>query len=161
MVAAATIDEAGMARESHTMQVMTSSQLMTWATPKEWYDYLNLEFGFTLDPCCVSETAKCDLFFTPEDDGLRQSWADQRVFMNPPYGREIGKWMQKAYTEARDHGALVVCLVPARVDTQWWHDYAVKAHDIRFPVGRIKFDGASSSAPFPSAIVVYRPWMRK
>ena len=140
----------------HTMAVMTSSKDMTWATPQTWFDYLNLEFDFTLDPCCVPETAKCAKFYTPADDGLSKSWADERVFMNPPYGREIGAWMKKAYKEARDNMALVVCFVPARVDTNWWHDYAAKAADIRFPKGRVKFAGAENSAPFPIAIVIFR-----
>lgn len=139
-----------------SMAVMTSSSRMTWATPQQWYDYLNLEFGFTLDPCCVPETAKCAKYYTPEDDGLAHSWAGERVFMNPPYGREIGAWMRKAYTEARDGHALVVAFVPARVDTAWWHEYAVKATEIRFPKGRVKFAGATHSAPFPIAIVIYR-----
>ena len=121
-----------------------------------WFDYLDLEFDFTLDPCCFPETAKCAKFFTPTEDGLTQSWQDERVFMNPPYGRQIGDWMGKAYREARDNGALVVCLVPARVDTEWWHRFAVKG-EIRFPKGRITFDGAPAPAPFPVAIVIFRP----
>ncbi len=141
----------------HTMDVMTSSKDMTWATPQKWFDYLNLEFKFTLDPCCVPGTAKCKKFYTPEDNGLSKSWEDERVFMNPPYGREIPKWMKKAHDEALSNGALVVCLIPARVDTEWWHRYAVKAADIRYPKGRIKFAGADSAAPFPVAIVIFRP----
>lgn len=142
---------------NHTMDVMTSSKDMTWATPQEWFDYLDLEFGFTLDPCCVEATAKCQLFYTPETDGLKQAWTNQRVFMNPPYGAEMYRWMQKAYEECRTNGALVVCFVPARVDTQWWHNFAAKASDIRFPIGRVKFAGAESGAPFPVAIVIFRP----
>lgn len=142
---------------NHIMDVMTSSDDMTWATPKEWFDYLNLEFKFTLDPCCVEATAKCKKFFTPAEDGLSQSWQDERVFMNPPYGRDIPKWLKKAYEEARDNGALVVCFVPARVDTEWWHRYAVKATEIRFPIGRVKFEGAENMAPFPVAVIVFRP----
>ena len=60
--------------KAHIMRVMTSSDDMTWATPKKWFDYLNLEFGFTLDPCCLPETAKCKKFYTPKDDGLAQSF---------------------------------------------------------------------------------------
>ena len=148
--------EAEETKQCHTMRVMSSSKDMTWATPKEWFEYLDLEFGFTLDPCCLHETAKCAKHYTPEEDGLAQSWQDERVFMNPPYGREIPKWMCKAYTEARDNGALVVCLVPARVDTEWWHRYASKG-EVRFPKGRIRFAGAEAGAPFPVAIVVFRP----
>jgi phage N-6-adenine-methyltransferase len=139
------------------MDLMASSEDMTWATPVEWFEYLDLEFGFDLDPCCTKDTAKCNDFFTPLEDGLKQSWAERRVFMNPPYGKEIVLWMRKAYEEARDNGALVVCLVPARVDTEWWHRYATKG-EVRFPVGRIKFVGPKNdSAPFPSAIVIFRP----
>lgn len=143
----------------NSLRVMTKSTDMTWATPQDWFDYLNLEFKFTLDPCCVEETAKCKKFYTPDDDGLSKSWADERVFMNPPYGRELPKWMHKAYTEARDNGALVVCFVPARVDTQWWHQSAVKG-EVRFPVGRVKFGDATASAPFPVAVVIFRPFCR-
>jgi site-specific DNA-methyltransferase (adenine-specific) len=141
----------------HTMSVITSSKSNEWATPQEWFDYLNLEFKFTLDPCCLPHSAKCKKFYTPIEDGLKQSWAEERVFMNPPYGREIPKWMEKAYEEARDNNALVVCLVPARVDTEWWHKFASKATDIRFPIGRLKFGGSKTSAPFPCAIVIFRP----
>ncbi len=139
------------------MNVLTMSHNMMWATPQEWFGYLNLEFKFTLDPCCTHETAKCARHFTPAEDGLAQSWADERVFMNPPYGNNLPKWMRKAYLEARDNGALVVAFVPARVDTQWWHSYAAKATEVRFPIGRVTFVGAEHPAPFPVAIVVFRP----
>lgn len=142
--------------KNRTMEVMTRSGDMTWATPQAWFDYLDLEFGFTLDPCCVHETAKCKKHFTPTEDGLAQPWTDERVFMNPPYGRELVRWMKKAHDEALTGGALVVCLVPARVDTDWWHRFASKG-EIRFPKGRVKFAGAENSAPFPVAIVIFRP----
>jgi phage N-6-adenine-methyltransferase len=142
---------------NHTMTVMTASENMKWATPQDWFDYLDLEFDFTLDPCCEHETAKCERHFTPAEDGLAHAWTDERVFMNPPYGRELGRWMEKAYRECRDNGALVVAFVPARVDTEWWHQYAAKATEVRFPKGRVKFAGADNSAPFPVAVVVFRP----
>ena len=141
---------------SHSREVMSSSKDMTWATPQQWFDYLNLEFKFTLDPCCHHETAKCEKYYTPVEDGLKQSWAEERVFMNPPYGAALFNWMEKAYIECKDNKALVVCLVPARVDTQWWHQFAAKG-EVRFPIGRIKFAGADNSAPFPVAIVIFRP----
>ena len=148
-------------KTAHLLAIMTSSKDTTWATPQEWFDYLDLEFDFTLDPCCVPETAKCARYYTPVEDGLSQSWAEERVFMNPPYGREIGLWMKKAYEESRDRMAFVVCFVPARVDTNWWHNYAAKATKIRFPKGRVKFRNADNSvdngAPFPVAIVIFRP----
>lgn len=140
---------------SHARAIQHSSVDTLWATPSEWFAYLNLEFKFTLDPCCQPETAKCKRFFTPFENGLAQSWKDERVFMNPPYD-DIAAWMQKAHDEARNNGALVVCFVPARVDTDWWHRYAVKG-EIRFPKGRVKFEGASKTAPFPTAIVIFRP----
>jgi phage N-6-adenine-methyltransferase len=139
------------------MQLMGSCERTDWATPQAWFDYLHLEFKFTLDPCCTHANAKCARRYTPAEDGLAQSWADERVFMNPPYGRELPRWLKKAYEAARDHGALVVCFVPARVDTEWWHRYAAKASEIRFPVGRVKFTGAETGAPFPVAIVIFRP----
>ena len=124
-----------------------------YPTPQEWFDYLDLEFGFTLDPCCAHGTAKCAKHYTEAEDGLSKSWEDERVFMNPPYGRNIGPWMEKAYAESK-RGALVVCFVPARVDTNWWHDYAIKG-EIRLPKGRCK-NADGSAWPFPVAVVIYR-----
>jgi len=140
----------------NSMKVMSSSEDMTWATPQEWFNYLNLEFKFTLDPCCSERTAKCKKFYTEEDDGLSKSWCNERVFMNPPYGKHLATWMGKAMGEARDNGALVVCFVPARVDTQWWHNFAVKASEIRYPIGRVKNE-TGVAWPFPVGIVVFRP----
>jgi phage N-6-adenine-methyltransferase len=149
-------ERGGYSATTHSRQVMSSSCDMTWATPHQWFEYLDLEFGFTLDPCCTHETAKCAKHYTPSENGLVQSWQDERVFMNPPYGKELGRWIKKAYVEARDNGALVVCFVPARVDTNWWHNYASKG-EVRFPKGRVKFAGAKASAPFPVAVVIFRP----
>lgn len=131
-----------------------SSATDLWATPQATFDALNAEFGFEVDVCATSDNAKCDLFFTQEVDGLAQNWGQAVCWMNPPYGREIGKWMRKAL-ESSQGGATVVCLVPARTDTAWWHDYAAKG-EIRFLRGRLKFGGSPNSAPFPSAIVVFR-----
>lgn len=131
-----------------------SSATSEWSTPQGLYDALHAEFAFTLDPCCTTATAKCPKFFTLENDGLVQDWSQDRVFMNPPYGREIGLWMRKAYEDSLV-GALVVCLVPSRTDTAWWHDYAMKG-EIRFLRGRVKFGGHKNSAPFPSAVIVFR-----
>ena len=127
----------------------------SWETPQALFDELNAEFGFTLDPCCTPETAKCARFFTPDDDGLSQSWAGEVVFMNPPYGREMGEWIQKAFFEARA-GATVVCLLPARTDTAWWHDYCEK-WEYYFLRGRLRFGRSKINAPFPSAVVIFRP----
>jgi len=133
------------------------SQTNEWATPQHVFDALNSEFNFTLDPCATAENHKCARFFTLEDDGLAHSWASERVFMNPPYGRVIGNWIAKSYTEI---DALTVCLIPARTDTRYWHDYCMHASEIRFVVGRIRFGDSRNSAPFPSAVVVFVPGIR-
>jgi site-specific DNA-methyltransferase (adenine-specific) len=139
-----------------TSNVHFSSASNEWDTPPDFYDKLHKEFGFTLDPCCTHENAKCPKHFTQAENGLTQDWSGERVFMNPPYGREIGQWMKKAWEESR-RGALVVCLVPARTDTAWWHNYAIKGTEIRYIRGRLKFGGAANSAPFPSAVVIFNP----
>jgi phage N-6-adenine-methyltransferase len=114
-----------------------------WETSQVWFDGLNSIYGgFTLDPCATAESAKCDRFYTRSDDGLSQPWTG-KVFMNPPYGRHIGKWVKKAWEESRK-GALVVCVLPLRIDTRWWHNYARRGH-VYFLEG----------APFPSAIVTF------
>lgn len=135
------------------MSVHTSSKKHDWPTPPYIYDPLHAKYKFTLDPCASPENAKCDKFFTYHENGLIQAWSKDVVFMNPPYGRSIGKWMAKAYLESRK-GATVVCLVPSRTDTAWWHDFAMKG-DITFLRGRIIFEGAKHNAPFPSAVVVF------
>ena len=133
---------------------MFTSKTDLWATPIEFYQKLNEIYGFTLDVCVTKENAKCQNYFTKELDGLQQNWHGI-VWMNPPYGREIIKWMKKAYQSSLE-GATVVCLVPARTDTVWWHTYAMKG-EITFIKGRLKFGGSKNSAPFPSAVVVFKP----
>ena len=132
---------------------MFTSSTSEWETPQWLFDELNAEFGFDLDVCATAENAKCERFFTLEQNGLVQVWAGT-CWMNPPYGREIGRWIQKAYESARE-GSTVVCLVPARTDTRWWHDYCMKG-EIRFLRGRLRFGKSKNSAPFPSVIVIFR-----
>ena len=134
--------------------LMFSSKDQTWETPIELFNKLDKEFNFTLDPCCTEETAKCKKYYTPTENGLIQDWQNEIVFMNPPYGREISDWLKKAYEESLK-GSLVVCLIPSRTDTKYWHDYCMKASEIRFIKGRLKFGNSKNSAPFPSAIVVF------
>ncbi len=134
------------------MSVHFSSATDLWATPQAFFDKLNAVHGFTLDVCATDDNAKCPQYFTKEIDGLKQDWRGV-VWMNPPYGREIGAWMAKAY-EAGKQGAKVVCLVPARTDTLWWHQYAMKGH-IEFIKGRLKFGDSKNSAPFPSAVITF------
>lgn len=139
----------------------TAPQRYDWSTPQRFFDRLAREFSFTLDVAASERTAKCDRYFTPEDDGLAQSWRGEVCWMNPPYGREIAKWMRKAIEEAQD-GATVVCLIPARTDTAWWHDYALLG-EIRFVRGRIRFGrplARNHDAPFPCAVVVFHPGLR-
>ena len=137
------------------MKVHFSSETDMWATPNDFYDRLNAVFRFETDVCAIASNAKCERFFTPEMDGLAQEWSGT-CWMNPPYGRGIGAWIQKAYESAKQNGATVVCLLPARVDTRWWHDYCAKG-EVYFVKGRLKFGDAKNSAPFPCAVVVFRP----
>lgn len=130
-----------------------SSKTDLWETPQSVFDQLNAEFRFECDVCAIPENAKCSRYFTPEQNGLAQEWKGS-CWMNPPYGRVIFQWMRKAY-ESSKFGATVVCLIPARTDTLWWHTYAMKG-EIRFVRGRLKFGGQQNSAPFPSAIVIFR-----
>ena len=136
------------------LAVHFSSQTDEWATPQWLFDELNKEFGFTLDVCALPDNAKCEKYYTPDVDGIKQSWENNTCWMNPPYGREISKWVQKAYEESKQ--STVVCLLPARTDTRWWHEYCMKG-EIRFLRGRLKFGQAKNSAPFPSAVVIFRP----
>lgn len=129
-----------------------SSDTGEWETPAELYTLADQEFGFELDVCATAENAKCETYFTRDDDGLAQEWTGV-CWMNPPYGSEIGRWVGKAY-ESAQAGATVVCLVPARVDTAWWWDYC-RFGEVRFLRGRLRFGGADTGAPFPSAVVVF------
>lgn len=131
-----------------------SSATDEWATPQPLFDRLDREFSFDLDVCALDSSAKCDRYFTPEDDGLLQTWTGT-CWMNPPYGDAISGWMDKAFAAA-NAGATVVCLVPARTDTAWWWRTA-RLGQIRFLKGRLKFGEATSGAPFPSAVVVFAP----
>lgn len=133
-----------------------SSKKQDWATPQDFFDELNREFSFDLDVCASPENAKCKDFYTEKDDCLIQDWSGRRCFMNPPYSRQIGKFISKARYEAAEHGALVVCLIPARTDTSYWHDHVFPhATAIRFIRGRLKFGDGKQSAPFPSAVVIF------
>lgn len=135
------------------MNVHFSSATDLWSTPQHFFDKQNLIYNFTLDVCATQENAKCKKYFTKDDDGLKKNW-DGVCWMNPPYGREIKQWMEKAYKESLK-GVIVVCLVPARTDTVWWHDYAMKG-SIEFIKGRLKFGNSKNSAPFPSALVIFK-----
>ena len=125
-----------------------------WETPQDLFDKLNREFGFTLDPCAMPETAKCAKYYTPTDDGLARDWTGEVVFCNPPYGRKQDAWIRKC-AEHSANGGVAVLLLPVRTDTARFHDLILGKAEIRFLRGRLKFSGAKTNAPFPSMIVVF------
>lgn len=151
-------------------QTLFSSKSNEWETPQDLFDKLNTTYHFTLDPCSTHENAKCPKHYTIEENGLKQSWQGEIVFCNPPYGREIGKWVKKAYDEAMK-GTKIVMLIPARVDTKWFHQYLYKQEEngirVEFIKGRLKFinrtlpswraDGnfKASPATFPSMLIYF------
>jgi site-specific DNA-methyltransferase (adenine-specific) len=125
------------------MNVHFLSRKLDWRTPQKLYQELNEEYNFDFDPCPPH----------PDFDGLEVEWGKCN-FVNPPYGRQIGKWLKKGYEE-NQKGKTVVFLIPSRTDTKWWHNYVMRADSIQFIKGRLKFEGAKYNAPFPSAIVVF------
>ena len=122
-----------------------TSLRINWKTPKALYQALDAEFHFDHDPCPT----------IPKINGLESEWGNVN-FVNPPYGKQMEKWIQKVYQE-NSKGKTVVFLLASRTDTRWWHDYIMKADEIRFIRGRLKFDDQKNSAPFPSAIAIFRP----
>jgi site-specific DNA-methyltransferase (adenine-specific) len=127
---------------------------MDYPTPQEFFNQLNETYHFTLDPCASKDNAKCERYYTKEQDGLKQKW-EGRVFCNPPYGREIGKWIKKGFDEVGGGNCeIAVFLIPSRTDTKYFHEYVMRAKEIYFVKSRLKFDG-KNSAPFPSCIVVF------
>jgi phage N-6-adenine-methyltransferase len=135
------------------MNVHFSSKTDLWATPQEFFNKYNDFYNFNLDVCANNENAKCKNYFTKDQNGLIQEWVGV-CWMNPPYGRTIKDWVKKAY-ESSLKGATVVCLLPARTDTKWWHEYCIKGQ-IEFIKGRLKFGNSKNSAPFPSAVVIFK-----
>lgn len=142
---------------------MMSSNTNEWGTPQDLFNELNKEFGFTLDPCSTHQNAKCAKHYTAEDDGLSKDWSNDVVFCNPPYGKDIGNWVKKAYEE-NQKGATVVLLIPARTDTKYFHEYIYNQHEIRFIKSRLKFTDSNgqiqAAAPFPSMVVVMKGVVR-
>ena len=138
-------------------KVMFSSKTDQWATPQEFFDKLNEEFHFTLDPCADEFNHKCQKYFTAQQNGLVQDWSNEVVFCNPPYGKEIKHWVQKCFQEVHEGGCPVaVMLIPSRTDTKWFHRYINNKAEVRFVEGRLKFGDSKNSAPFPSMVVVFR-----
>lgn len=137
--------------------LMFSSKNQAWETPKDFFDKYDSIYHFETDVCAMPENAKCKRFFTPEMDGLKQEWTGV-CWMNPPYGRQIGKWVRKAYESARDNLATVVCLLPARTDTRWFHDYILPHAEVQFIKGRIKFGGGKGKRTIPKYASHVLPW---
>ena len=138
------------------MAYIDKSKSNEWETPQEFFDELNKEFKFTLDPCATPKNAKCKKFYTKEQNGLKQSWHGERVFCNPPYtSKEQDAWVQKCLDESKRVDTSVVMLLPARTDTKRFHDLILPNAEVRFVKGRLKFGGVSTSAPFPSMVVVF------
>ena len=148
-------DGGGVGERHMNTELMFSSKTDLWETPQDLFDKLNNEFHFTLDVCATPENAKCEEFYTKEQDGLKQPWKGT-VWCNPPYGRQIGEWVRRAFL-ASISGNTVVMLLPARTDTRWFHEYIYGKAEIRFIRGRLKFGGSKNSAPFPSMVVVFMP----
>lgn len=142
-------------------EVLLSSKKMDWATPQDFFDRLNAEFHFTLDPCADDFNHKCEKYYTEAQDGLNQDWSGERVFCNPPYGRDVPKWVKKCVDETTTGNCLLaVMLLHVRTDTRWFHDYIYnKADEVRFVKGRLRFGGQTTNAPFPSMVVVF--WGRE
>ena len=138
-------------------QALYSSRTDEWPTPQAFFEQLDREFRFTLDPCASVRNAKCRFYFTKAKDGLKQDWGRHRVFCNPPYGSQMRDWACKCF-EASRCGASVVLLAHARTDTRWFHDWVYgKANELRFVRGRLKFGDGRQSAPFPSLVAIFRP----
>jgi site-specific DNA-methyltransferase (adenine-specific) len=134
--------------------LMLSSKDQTWETPIDFLNKINEEFNFNLDVCASEFNCKCDNYFDEIIDGLKQEW-NGVCWCNPPYGREISKWVEKAYKESLK-GNVIVMLIPSRTDTTYWHKFIFPyASEIRFIKGRLKFGNSKNSAPFPSALIVF------
>ncbi len=138
------------------LAVHFSDKRPDWATPEDFFKQIDKEFSFTLDPCASDINHKCKNYYTKEQDGLLLPWTGN-VFVNPPYGNAINMWVRKAYLEIQsDNCETVVGLFPSRTDTGWFHDYIYNRSEIRFLRGRIRFEGADHSAPFPSMLVIWK-----
>lgn len=133
-------------------EILYSHKTDEWSTPQDFFDTLDDEFHFSLDVCANEQNHKCERYFSKADDGLKMTWGGEIVWCNPPYGREIDKWVKKCAM----HKGLAVMLLPARTDTRWFHNFIYQKAEIRFIKGRLKFGGSKNSAPFPSMVVIFR-----
>lgn len=147
-----------MPAETWTKELLFSSEKQDWGTPPHVFQYFDEKYKFQLDAAAREDNALCERFIGPKTDALSVPWKAQTVWLNPPYGRGVGKWLEKAYREAKA-GRTVGVLIFARTDTQWWHDYVMKASTVFLIKGRLKFvDGegnAKNPATAPSCFVVF------
>ena len=129
-----------------------------WETPTALYVEMNNEFNFTLDAAAADHNTKCDLYFTEVDDSMTKSWAPHTVWLNPPYGKgySLAQWVKKSHAESL-LGATVVMLIPARTNTNWFHEYCLRYGEVRFIKGRPKFGGADHGLPQPLCFIIFRP----
>lgn len=134
---------------------MPQAKTVEWSTPQDFFDKLNEEFSFTVDVASTHENAKCKKHYTEKENGLIQDWNNEVVWCNPPYGKEMPKWIEKAYNE-RNKAKCIVMLIPSRTDTRAFHNWIYGIAEIRFIKGRLKFGGMNQSAPFPSMLVIYK-----
>ncbi len=134
---------------------MVSSKREDWTTSQDIFNKLDSVFIFDIDVCAIKENSECDSYFCSDDEAFGRAWLGV-CWMKPPHGAGINKWIKKAYESTKQHGATVVCLLPARTDTCWWNDYCKKG-EVYFIKEQVKFGDAEKSAPFPAAVVVFRP----
>lgn len=140
---------------SELSKVTIKHQTDNWKTPADLFGVLDDEFHFTLDPCASHDSHLCNKYYTPEEDGLKQSWGGETVFCNPPYS-EAAKWVEKAFYESRADNTTVVMLIPSRTDTSYFHNFILHRTEIRFVSGRLQFGNSKRNAPFSSMIVIFR-----
>ena len=149
-----------MTTKSHSSRVATQrSASHEWETPRALFERLHVEFAFTVDGAALDHNARLPRYWTPYSDGLGQSWEGERVFVNPPFGKEIANWTRKASREVQRGCPLAVLLVPVRSDTAWWHETVLGRAEVRFLRGRVKFEQrgmAKDAAPFPCCLLIYR-----
>lgn len=140
-----------------TFNSRTAKSKDDWATPQYFYDLLNREFHFTLDPCASDENHKCPKYYTIAQNGLEQSWEGETVFVNPPFNQK-DEWIGKCWKETKDltkRPTTIVLLIPSTTDTKAWHQYVMEAHEIRFCKGRVNFTGTTTGATFPLSVIVF------
>jgi len=132
------------------VRTIYSSKTDLWETPQDLFKRFDDQYHFDIDLCALPENAKCERYFTPQDDALKQEWSGV-CWCNPPYGRQLVKWVAKAATS----NATVVMLLPARTDTRWFHEYCLPHGKVEFIRGRVHFGGSVNPAPFASMVVVF------